>query len=173
MNRSYRLIVRQDELIAESYEALRTPLRRFIASRIGGDAEAEDMVQDVFAKILEYDRVLTPDTLAGFVYTTARNMITDWFRRHACRRSAAEYFARFAPRSTHETEEQVAVGDLRRLEEEVVAAMPRRKAHVYCLYVREGRSSEQIAQSLGLSRRTVENHIFSARTDLREALAYA
>lgn len=173
MNQPFRMIVRRDDIISECYTALREPLCRYVASRVGNAADAEDMAQEVFVRLLEYNALLTPETLPRFIWRIARNLITDYFRRHACRKSAAEYFAQFAPVSARNTEEEIAAAEVLHIEHEVVARMPRRKARVYGLYVRECRSSDEIAADLGISRRTVENHIFSARCELRKALADA
>lgn len=173
MNPDTCLHFRQDDLIAESYVAMAGPLCRFIASRIGNAAEAEDLTQEIFARLLEYNALLSAETLPRFLYRMARNLITDHFRRHACRKSAAEYFARFTPAAVHNTEEQIAANDLLRIERQVVGAMPRRKASVYALYIYDDFSAADIAAELQISRRTVENHIFSARCELRKALAGA
>lgn len=164
---------RQDELILKAYLSRRDAIRGYILKRIGNYADSEDLTQDVFARLLEYNTLLTEQTLPSFIYTIARNQVIDYLRRHACSRRAAEYFFVHSHRSIRNTEEQIAVNELERLEEQSVAAMSPRKAKVYLLYVHENRSVDEISESLQLSRRTVENHIFSARVDLREALRCA
>lgn len=171
MNPNLRLPLRQDKLIAESYAAMAGPLRRFIASRIGNATEAEDLTQEIFVRLLEYNALLSAETLPRFLFRIARNLITDYFRRHACRKRAAEYFACFTPVAVRNTEEQIAANDLLCIEQQVVAAMPHRKASVYTLYIYDDFSATDIAAALQISRRTVENHIFSARCDLRKAMA--
>lgn len=175
MNHSSRcpIEIRRDSLIAECYATLCEPLRRYAESYICNRTEAEDLVQDVFIRLLDYNTLLNEQSLHGLVYRIARNLITDHFRRNACRKSAAEYFSRFGTSVTRNTEETVSANELLRIEQSVFAAMPPRKAQVYMLYVHENRSAGEISARLNLSRRTVENHIFSARCDLRKALACA
>ncbi len=165
--------LRQDELIASAYLCRRDAIRGYILKRIGNIADSEDLTQDVFTRLLEYNTLLTEQTLPSFIYTIARNHVIDYLRRHACSRRAAEYFFIHSNRSTRNTEEQIAVNELESLEQQSIAQMSPRKAKVYLLYVHENRSVDEISESLQLSRRTVENHIFSARVDLREALRCA
>ncbi len=165
--------VRQDELISKAYLDRRDAIRGYILKRIGNFSDSEDLTQDVFARLLEYNTLLTEQTLPSFIYTIARNQVIDYLRRHACSRRAAEYFFVHSVRSTRNTEEQIAVNELEELEQKSIDAMSPRKAKVYLLYVHENRSVDEISESLQLSRRTVENHIFSARVDLREALRWA
>ncbi|MDE5636567.1 MAG: sigma-70 family RNA polymerase sigma factor [Alistipes sp.] len=167
------IAARQDELIARTYEKMRDAIRGYILKRIGNAADSEDLAQDVFVRMLECNTLLTEQTLLNFTYTIARNHVIDYLRRHARSRRAAEYFSCRAAASVRNTEERIAADELERLEEESIARMSPRKAEIYVLYVHENRSVDDISGSLGLSRRTVENHIFAARQDLRSALRCA
>ena len=59
--------------------------------------------------------------------------------------------------------------ELRRLLEALTALPPRRR-EIFILHRFEGASYSEIATQLGLSRRTVINHVFNALSDLDVAL---
>src|SRR5205814_8276180 len=60
----------------------RTRLRNFIRRRVADPHDAEDILQDVFAELVEANRRLMPiDHLTGWLYRVARNRITDLFRK--------------------------------------------------------------------------------------------
>jgi RNA polymerase sigma factor (sigma-70 family) len=57
-------------------------LRNFIRRRVPDDADAEDIVQEVFFELVEANRLLMPiDHVTGWLYRVARNRITDLFRK--------------------------------------------------------------------------------------------
>src|SRR6202162_2085529 len=72
----------QDRQISEIFAAERSRLRNFIR-RLGADpADAEDIVQEVFYKLVEANRLLMPiDHVTGWLFRVARNRITDLFRK--------------------------------------------------------------------------------------------
>src|SRR5262245_32495268 len=57
-------------------------LRRFIRRRVPNAADAEDILQDVFAELVEANSLLMPiEHLTGWLFRVARNRITDLFRK--------------------------------------------------------------------------------------------
>lgn len=164
---------RQDALIADLYSEIQGALLGYVTKRIGRCRDAEDLVQDIFLKLLEYTTLLSPQTLRSFVYTIARNHVIDYLRLHARSLKAAEYFSHHAPHHSDSTEQTVAVREVKEMEARGVEAMSPRKAQVYIMYVHDGWSVAEISNELSLSRRTVENHIFSARALLRPVLRRA
>src|SRR5689334_13274609 len=56
-------------------------LRRFIRRRVADPRDAEDILQDVFYKLVEANRLLMPiDHVTGWLFSVARNRIVDFFR---------------------------------------------------------------------------------------------
>lgn len=161
--------IRQDALIAMTYERMRPMVVRFVCRRLGNEhlTEAEDICQDVFLHILLYKKEITVESLPRLVYTIARNHVIDYFRHHARTIAAQDFFFKSSERARCTTEEQVAAGEIEQIEQDAVERMPERKAAVYLLYVHFGQSIDAISSSFNISRRTVENQIFRARQDIR------
>lgn len=162
--------IRQDRLIAATYVELHDALCGYVRKRIGSLCDAEDLVQDVFVRLLEYNTLLDEKTIVPFIYAMTRHRVIDWLRRHACNRAASAYFALHAPRSVLNVEERIAARDLLSMEQRLCMRLPRRRAQIYTLCVHEGRSTAEVAADLTLSCRTVENHLFAARQQIRSAL---
>jgi RNA polymerase sigma factor (sigma-70 family) len=71
-----------DRRLAETIERERTGLWRFIRSRVADRVDAEDVLQDVFSELVGAYRLLTTiDQESAWLFTVARNRITDLFRR--------------------------------------------------------------------------------------------
>src|SRR3546814_562090 len=67
----------------------REPLLRFFARRLPGDAAAEDMVQQVFERLVQRGGFDSIENAKGYVYRVAENVFADHMRRAAVRRSHA------------------------------------------------------------------------------------
>jgi RNA polymerase sigma factor (sigma-70 family) len=73
-----------DRQIAEVVTRERSRLLRFIRRRVPDPLDAEDVLQDVFYRLVEANRLLMPiEHVTGWLFRVARNRITDLFRaRH-------------------------------------------------------------------------------------------
>jgi RNA polymerase sigma factor (sigma-70 family) len=72
----------QDRRIADAVDREQSRLRRFIRRRVPDPRDAEDVLQDVFAALVEANRLLMPiDHVTGWLFRVARNRIADVFRR--------------------------------------------------------------------------------------------
>jgi RNA polymerase sigma factor (sigma-70 family) len=72
----------QDRQISEIIVEERSRLRNFIRRRVPDPSDVEDIVQEVFYKLVEANRLLMPiDHVTGWLFRVARNRITDLFRK--------------------------------------------------------------------------------------------
>src|ERR1700730_13106881 len=72
----------QDRTISVIVAEERSRLRNFIRRRVPDPRDAEDILQDVFYKLVEANRLLMPiDHVTGWLFRVARNRITDLFRK--------------------------------------------------------------------------------------------
>src|SRR3989442_9998068 len=72
----------QDQRISEAINREHARLRNFIRRRVPDARDAEDIVQDVFYKLVEANRLLMPiEHVTGWLFRVARNRITDLFRK--------------------------------------------------------------------------------------------
>ena len=72
----------QDRRISEIVAEQRARLRNFIRRRVPDPLDAEDILQDVFYKLVEANRLLMPiEHATGWLLRVARNRITDLFRK--------------------------------------------------------------------------------------------
>ena len=72
----------KDSQLAEIVAREQSRLRNFIRRRVPNALDAEDIVQDVFYRLVEANRLLMPiDHVTGWLFRVARNRITDLFRK--------------------------------------------------------------------------------------------
>src|SRR5208283_5057885 len=77
-----RMSLEQDRRISEVVKREQSRLRNFIRRRVPDPRDAEDILQEVFYKLVEANRLLMPiDHVTGWLFRVARNRITDLFRK--------------------------------------------------------------------------------------------
>src|SRR5215469_6986139 len=76
------VMAEQEARITETIGRERGRLRSFIRRRVADEADAEDILQDVFYEFIEAYRMMKPIEQAGaWLFRVARNRIIDWYRR--------------------------------------------------------------------------------------------
>jgi len=80
----------QDQQIQAAVREQRSRLLRFIERRVPDPDEAEDILQDVFAELVESYRLLKPvEQAAAWLFRVARNRIIDRYRRVPAQRTVS------------------------------------------------------------------------------------
>src|SRR4029453_7117347 len=80
--RNAAMALEQDRQIVDVVTREQSRLRTFIRRRVPDARDAEDILQDVFYRLVEANRLLVPiDHVTGWLFRVARNRITDLFRR--------------------------------------------------------------------------------------------
>jgi RNA polymerase sigma factor (sigma-70 family) len=76
------MIAGQNERLIEAIRREQGRLRNFIRRRVADEADAEDILQDVFYEFIEAYRLMKPIEQAGaWLFRVARNRIIDRFRK--------------------------------------------------------------------------------------------
>jgi RNA polymerase sigma factor (sigma-70 family) len=71
-----------DRRLSEIFAEEGSRLRRFIRRRVSNEADVEDLLQEVFAELVEANRLLMPiEHVTAWLFRVARNRITDLFRK--------------------------------------------------------------------------------------------
>lgn len=156
-----------DNLILQAYNEYYPCIQQYIAYRINHKYDAEDLAQDVFVRLLDYKQMLRPETVKYFIYTIARNIVTDYIRRYYKRQEIDYFLYETLSTVSNETEEKILADNIGELEYLKLQAFPAQRKAIYTLSRYEEQSVPEIAEQLHLSRRTVENHLFLGRKEMR------
>ena len=154
-------------LLETYYTDHRDELLAFVSSRLGGSEESEDIVQNVFLRLLTTDKMITEVTLPALVYTITRNMITDYYRR----RHTYEAFEHFIQGSSEEDDSMESVFSARELTELLergLARIPENCREIYRLHINGGMKVSEISQTLGEGYKSVEHRLGTARKAVRQ-----
>ena len=175
------MVLEQDQRISEVVTRERSRLRNFIRRRVPDPRDAEDILQDVFYRLVEANRLLMPiEHVTGWLFRVARNRITDLFRK-----KKPELFSDAAVED--EDGELLQIEDLlpspdagpealyvrNALLDELELALdelPEEQRDVFVAHELEGRSFKELADETGVSVNTLLSRKRYAVLHLRERL---
>jgi RNA polymerase sigma factor (sigma-70 family) len=176
-----RMALEQDQRISEVVKRERSRLLNFIRRRVPEPGDAEDILQDVFYRLVEANRLLMPiEHITGWLFQVARNRITDLFRK-----KQPENFSEIA--IADENGEELQFEDLlpspdggpeavfarKLLLEELKQALgelPKEQREVFIAHEFEERSFKELAAETGVSVNTLLSRKRYAVLHLRERL---
>ena len=156
----------QDQRITDVVKREQSRLGNFIRRRVADPRDAEDILQDVFYTLVEANRLLMPiEHVTGWLFTAARNRITDLFRK-----KKPERFSEL--RAADDEGEQLAFEDLLPSPdagpgelyarsalldelEEALDELPKEQREVFVAHEFEGRSFKELAAETGVSVNTL------------------
>lgn len=151
----------------------RDRLFRFIQSRVSNIEDAEDLVQDVFLRLLEYPREILPESARSLAFAIAGHVVNDYLRRQYVRTYAQTQLSLSQTGVTNETENLILGRDMARLEHKRLETMPPQRRLIYMLRIHEGKTTREIADLLQISPRTAENHFYIGIRQMRECFLTA
>src|SRR5215831_11660346 len=179
-----RMVIEQDQRITEVVKRERSRLLNFIRRRVPDPGDAEDVLQEVFYRLVEANRLLMPiEHITGWLFQVARNRITDLFRK-----KQPENFSDIA--LSDENGEDIRFEDLlpspdagpeaayvrKRLLDQLQKALgelPKEQREVFVAHELEGRAFRKLAEETGVSINTLLARKRYAVLHLRERLQRA
>ncbi len=176
-----RMALEQDQRISEVVKREQSRLRNFIRRRVPDPLDTEDILQDVFYRLVEANRLLMPiEHVTGWLFRVARNRITDLFRKQEPENfsdmAAADEdgdwmpFEDLLPSPDAGPEALYARNVLLDELELALDELPEEQREVFLAHEFEGRSFKQIADETGVSVNTLLSRKRYAVLHLRERL---
>lgn len=163
------------------YVAYFSKLKRFAKEYVVSDADAENIVHDVFLDMWEKKDLLSCRiNLVAYLFTSVKNRCIDCLRHRILEQSAVTYLQeeylitlRMKFDSLIVFDQQVlAEGDLETALSHAIDSLPEKCREIFIKSKIEGQKQKEIAEELGVSINTVEKQINIAYRKLREELKY-
>lgn len=159
--------INQGQLIANFYTAYHAELVNFATSRLGNREEGEDLVQDVFIKLMDFEGMINEATVKSFAYTIAVNKVKDLLRRRIFRHKMEEH-TKYGMELQHTHAEYMAeYHDAMHIVKSSMEKLTPACAKVYRMSLFDEKAVGDIAEELNLSKRTVESQLFTSRKQMR------
>lgn len=162
-------------LLSSLYVRYFCELRAHVSRRLGSTQEADDMVHDVFLRVLHALAAEDIEYPRAYLYQVTNSVLTDHFRRNQRRGVLAaevEPVDDTCTPGSEPTPEEVAIGEeawecLCR----VISKLPPKVRQAMILRKIDGLSYREVADAMGISVRTVEKHLARAATEVGTGFA--
>ncbi|MDE6489873.1 MAG: RNA polymerase sigma-70 factor, partial [Muribaculaceae bacterium] len=153
----------------------------FYATRLVGDQEAEDVVQEAFAELWNRKEAVTGEHAKAFLYRTVYTRGLNILKHRAvcagytaAAKSIDEQRVRhYCPDDNNDVITRIESMELRKEIDDAIEELSPRCREVFRMSYLHDLSNKDIAEKLGVSLRTVEAQMYKALRSLRRRLKHA
>ena len=155
-----RLIDGDEEAFCELYAAYKNRFLYFALKFVKSREFAEDIFQDAFTVVWQTRRFINPEaSFSSYLYTIVRNRILNQLRDMANEDQLKEQILSQAIDSTNETNNHILLNDLKEIVARALEQLTPRQREVFKMSRELQMSHKEIAEALGVSVHTVQEHI--------------
>lgn len=137
-------------------------LRNWLRSRLGNAADAADLAQDTFLRLLGKGELPDLRTPRAFLRTVARGLVIDHWRREEVERAYREALAHLPEAVAPSPEERELILELLERVARLLDRLKPRARMAFLLAQCEGLTQKEVAERMGISLRSVERYIADA-----------
>jgi RNA polymerase sigma-70 factor (ECF subfamily) len=132
---------------------------------------AEEIVQDFFTGLwVNRNKIYIQSSLINYLETAIRYQVFNYFQKEYVRRNYRQSVGLTLNDTVNSTEETILVNDLNRNVDNAIQRLPSKCRSVFELSRKGNKSNKEIGKALGISEKTVENHLTKALKRLRLSL---
>ena len=171
-----RADVDADAAFGRVYDAWYGPLFYLLLRLTGSEDHAKDIVHDVFLRLWERRHAIDmTNGVKSYLFAAVRNAATNLFRKGKAERnylagtvaaggsgSAGDYAS---------PDQQTVFNEMELLAAYAAGRMPEQRRRVFELSYRDGLSPAEIATRLGITARSVHDHLYEARAAIQKLLS--
>lgn len=174
-----QILREENQRISELVKRERSRLLNFIRRHVPDPGDAEDILQDVFYRLVEANRLLMPiEHVTGWLFRVARNRIVDVFRKKEPEKFSElesdeddrSPFEDLLPSPDDGPDAVFARNVLLKELQHALGELPKEQREVFVAHELEGRSFKEMAEQTGVSMNTLLARKRYAVLHLRERL---
>ncbi|MDL5513361.1 RNA polymerase sigma-70 factor [Arenibacter sp. M-2] len=171
-----------DQLIASLIKGNRTAFKtifdlyekrlyHYIHSITKSDYASEEILQEVFIKIwTKKETIDVRYSFDAFLFTIAKNSAYNYLRSIASQESLKKEYWKNISSLNEETENSILLAEYEDLVNDILENIPTQKRSIFILSKQQGKSNEEIAELLGITQKTVKNHLWKTLQIIRAEL---
>ncbi|WP_319229289.1 RNA polymerase sigma-70 factor [Draconibacterium orientale] len=157
--------------INDLYTEYSPRLYRFAMAYLKSESEVLDIVQEVFVNVWVNRNKLKKDSnLDAYLFTVAKNTIVSVFRKKLSEKDYLEHLKNKTITNSIDTESQFNYNQLSDKLNDLVEQLPPQRKKIYQLSKEQGLANKTIAAELGISVKTVEDHLSKASKFIKQNL---
>lgn len=165
------LIEGDEDAFCELYATYKNRLIYFAMRFLKSREYAEDVFQDAFTVVWQSRRFINPDvSFSSYLYTIMRNRILNQLRNAANEEKLKESILSQALDYAEDTKREVMLNDLKSLISHALQQLTPRQREIFEMSREAQLSHKEIADKLGISVNTVQEHISTSLKLIRTYL---
>jgi len=144
----------------------------FAISYLKNKEEADDVVQEVFMNLWKYrDQINEYYVFSKYLFKITYNETCKKFRKQVSDKKQLKEVLQNFTLEDNSTNLDIEYNNLLETANLLIEKLPPRQNNIFLLSIKEQLTSEQIAQQLNISKKTVENYLAKAKTSLKKSLS--
>lgn len=143
----------------------------FVFSITKSEYIAEEILQEVFIKIwTNRESIDINRSFESFIFTITRNLTYNYLRDASRREAIRNVLWSNVVAQHQKVESNLIFEEYKDIVEDIIQNLPVQKRSIYQLSRQEGKSNSEIAAILGISPKTVRNHLWNTMSTIRSQL---
>jgi|TARA_R110002124_G_scaffold62984_1_gene171948 RNA polymerase sigma-70 factor (family 1) len=165
-------VTQGDEVaFSQLYTHFRTPAVKFCTTLLKDYDEAENVTQEVFAKIWDRRCQIKPEySFQSYLFVSLRNQIFDQFKKLEKDQLLRNQYLENI-KLLEDDDSELKEANINAIKSAINGLSERRK-QIFKLNYEEGKSYKEIAANLNISTNTVKNQLIKAKQILRDKLSF-
>jgi RNA polymerase sigma-70 factor, ECF subfamily len=160
-----------EKAFGEIYKRYKGPLSKYCFMLTKNMERTSDIVQQVFISVWTNRSGIDPELpFASYLFTMAKNRIRNYFRDLANSQKLSDEWVKASQWNENTTEDIVAYNEFEAHVKLAVESLPERKREVFIMSKFQGKSYDEIANVVGLSRHTIKNQLVESTRLVRQYL---
>ncbi|WP_167618808.1 RNA polymerase sigma factor [Maribellus sediminis] len=166
-----RFISGDKTAINDLYAEYSPRLYRFAMAYLKSESEVLDIVQEVFVNLwINRNKLKKDSNLDAYLFTVTKNTIISVFRKKLSEKDYLEHLKHKVIVNSIDTESQFNYNQLSKELENLIEQLPPQRKKIYQLSKVQGLPNNTIAMELGISVKTVEDHLSKASKFIKKNL---
>lgn len=169
-NKELLLLIQKNDKVAfyNLYERYSKKLYGFVLRFLKQEADAEEIVQEVFIKIWESrNKIDVYSSFESFIFTVAYNATMSLLRKRMTENKYFEHLKSIQFENTSDIIEEIHFKELNEKIHSLLNELTPRQKEIFILSREEGLSHSEIAEKLNISVLTVKKHISNTLSFLK------
>lgn len=151
------------------YRTFHPKIHKLALMLLKNNEDADDVCQIIFMKVwLRHESFLEVKDLDSYLFMLSKNTIIDYLSSERIKYSATDNITEEEDSVT--PHENLVASDTQLLISMVVENMPKQRQTIYRMSREQNLKNDEIAERLGIQKKTVENHLNLALKDIKKAL---
>lgn len=157
-------------LFHQLYNATKERLYNLFMQQVKDAQQAEDLVQETYLKVWNKRLTLKKETLEGYIFTIAYNLIIDWHKIKV--KSIIDYYA-ILPQRFNEINpfDELALKEFQNNLLKLLDDLPEKNRKVFKLVIEEKLSYKKASSITGIPLSTIEKQVSTALKSIRKKMS--